>query len=373
MELQTTITWSLLLDDELVTIKENLQENLRGINTDRDEMPDFDIPQLLQEVYYVERLSKSEGSEPEQILTMRDKAFDYVRIIHSLLTELLNARYEHITKNDDLDGNLYEDLKDKKGCVFDKYVDSNLSEPFLSRNAVYKVFSLLPQKYKSQFLGYSRWDVVASADVFAEYWNNGLLALTEMHECIYIDEIESLKKELHEIAKNKMLKKRYLNEHKGCFSKTEIEKKNGVQENVLCFSGVTFDTDIEGAINKIVKSGHFLNCRVVTTSQNVRYYICPDKFITYSEAKNSRVKFNVRMFSCCERKMFAEYQWQGVSSYTMIVKYEPCELCQFPVWMHTRKYNGKIKHGVRLDPVKQQKVFDMIAETIFEKTHPFGK
>lgn len=370
MELQATITWSLFLDEEPLAIEEDLLENLREGNSYRSETVDFEIPQLLQEVYYVERLSKSEGSEPEQILTMRDKAFDYVRIIHGLLKELLNDRYEHLIKDDVLDGNLYEDLKDKKGCVFDKYVDGNLSEPFSSRNAAYKVFSLLPQKYKSRFFDDFRWDVVASHDIFTKYWNRGLLALAEMHKYIYIDEIASLKKELHEIAKNKKLQKNYLKEQKGCFSKTEIKKENDVQENVLCFSGVTFKTGIEDAINKIVKSGHFLNCRAITTSQNVRYYICPSRYVTYSKANSSSVDFNPRMFSCCERKMFAEYQWQGVKSYIMIVKYPPCELCQFPVWEHTRKYKGKIKHGDRENPPQPKKEFDKIAEKIFQESHP---
>lgn len=193
MILETTIKWTLQLGDKPLGIEENLLENLCD-NSDREETSDFTIPQLLQEVYYVDQLSTREDYHPDEKLSLQDKAFDYVWAFHYLIKELLGKRGEHITNENGLDDSLYEKLKGKKGFIFNKYVDNELPDPFSFRNEAYKIFSLLPKKYKSQLSKYSRWDIVAFPDVFTKYWNNGLLAIVTMHNDIYTDDIFSLKK-----------------------------------------------------------------------------------------------------------------------------------------------------------------------------------
>lgn len=53
----------------------------------------------------------------------------------------------------------------------------------------------------------------------------------------------------------------------------------------------------------------------------------------------------------------------------MIVKYQPCELCQLPVFEHTMKYRGRIIAGIRLAPLRGIPLFDAIAEEIYTEVH----
>lgn len=370
MELHTSITWTLYLGDKHLSFYENLLENLYENKSGNDVAPDFDIPQLLQEVYYVDQLSKSKDYEPDERLILQDQTFEYVRVFYNLITDLINTRYEQLINDEDIEDVHYQKLKGIKGSNFDKYVEDNLQEPFLSRNKAYKIFKMLPNKYKTKTQKNTQRNVISKSDSFKRYWDNGVLSLASMQNDIYKDNLDTLFELLEKLDKNNKLIYYFdRNKHKGCFSKTEVIK-NGKQEDILCFSGVSFKTNsINIAINDIVNSGHFLNPTGITKSDKVRYYICPQHYITYADAETSKEKFSNSMFSCCERKTFAEYDWRGVTSYTMIVKYPPCELCQFPVWKHSKKYNGRINHEIKHEHTDRKTKFDAIARIIYNKIH----
>lgn len=369
MELQTSITWTLYLGEKQLSFHENLFETLHENKSGNDVTPDFDIPQLLQEVYYVDQLSKSKDYEPDEKLILQDQTFDYVRVLYNLITDLINTKYEQLIHDEEIEDIHYQNLKGLRGRNFDKYVEDNLQEPFLSRNKAYKIFKMLPNKYKTKSQKCTQRNVISKSDSFKRYWDNGVLSLASMQNDIYKDELGTLFELLEELDNNKKLKKYYEKKKTGgCFSKTEVIK-NGVREDILCFSGVKFKESIDKAIDKIAESGHFLTDHAIKTSQNVRYYVCPEQYITYSEAVLSEEEFFNRMFSCCERKTFAEYDWQGVTSYTMIVKYPPCELCQFPVWEHSKKYNGRLNHEIKHKRTERKIKYDAIARIIYNKVH----
>ena len=369
MELQTSITWTLFLGEKQLSFHENLLENLNDNKSRNKGTPDFDIPQLLQEVYFVDQLSKSEGYKLDEMVTLQDQAFDYVRVFHNLITDLINTRFKQLKNEKDIEDEHYQYLKEFRGRKFDNYVETSLQEPFLSRNLAYKIFKMLPNKYKTKSRKDTQRNVISSPNNFKRFWNNGLLSLAAMQKDIFENDLTELFNLLNELDKKGDVKYYLENhEHKGCFSKTEVVK-NGKREDILCFSGVNFRNSVEKAIDKIAKSEYFLTDRAIKTSQNVRYYICPKQYITYSEALLSKKKFFNRMFSCCERKTFAEYDWQGVTSYTMIVKYPPCEFCQFPVWMHTNKYNGKVNHKIQPYRTDEKNKYDAIARIIYKKIH----
>lgn len=167
--------------------------------------------------------------------------------------------------------------------------------------------------------------------------------------------------------KNNDFKERYLDDSGGCFSLTRV-RKNATEEDVLCFSGLKF-SDLNSAIDKIAQSGYFVNPTVIRECLNVRYYLCPEKYVTFAEAKQTHKDHKRRMFSCCERKTFAKYDWQGVDSFIMTVKYYPCELCQWSVDMHKKKYGGTIKAGIIQSPLEEKALYDAIAEEIFREIH----
>lgn len=368
MALQTTLHWLLKIGEEPQYIDENILDFIFHGNHVNRESTVFFIPQLLQEVYYVSQLSRERNNEPNEILSFQDKVYDYIRVFHSRIREILESHHqdlvEHINSVE-----IRERLREFNGEGVGSFVQANLPEPFLSRNAAYMIFNMLPSPYKSRLPHYARRDIVSSYNYFEKYWNKGMELLCEMQNDIHTATISQLKNLLTELSgKNNKFYKKYLKEKDGCFSLTQVKKK-GLQQDVLCFSGITFSKPIIDAINCIKNSGRFKTPVVITNSDNVRYYLCPERYVTYEDARRSNVVYSNRMFSCCERKTFAEYDWQDVDSYTMMVKYQPCELCQLPIYEHTMKYNGRIKAGIKLAPLDKIPLFNAIAEDIYKALH----
>lgn len=367
MALETKLRWSLYLgENEHISLMEDLLEYSHSENVHGNQ-ESFYLPQLLQEVYYVDYLSRNANIETG-IHKDRDGVYDYLRIFHARIIELLRSHYIHLTNQGQLDNNSFNKLLELSGQQVEQYVADNLQEPFRSRDAAYMIFNLLPKQYKYRLPHYARRDIISSYDKFEKYWNKGMTMLSMLQNDIHTSDVAELTKLLSELAdKNSRFRNKYIGESNGCFSFTKV-KKNGVSENVLCFSGQSFK-GLNGAIDRIAQSRRFGNSIIIRQSMKVRYYICPERYITHADAHNSRIKHNDRMFSCCERKTFAEYNWQGVESYTMTVKYFPCELCQWSVNRHNMKYRGTIKAGVRRSPLLEKAGFDAIADEIYNEIH----
>lgn len=71
------------------------------------------------------------------------------------------------------------------------------------------------------------------------------------------------------------------------------------------------------------------------------------------------------MSSCCERKTFADFNWNGCQSYEMILKYALCELCQHQVKIFEIRYHGQTKFGKVTKPLGHKYDFDKIANHIY--------
>ena len=368
MALHTTLHWCLKLQEEVQTIEENLLDVISHGDQEKQEDVQFFIPQLLQEVFYVDSLSRNNNIEPNGIADSLDAVYDYISVFHARIVELVELHHKHLTDETHSE-EIREQLWDFSGSKVGMYVHKNLQEPFLSRDNAYMIFNALPSSYRYRLPHYARRDIVSSYDCFEKYWNKGMELLCEMQNDIHTATIGQLKNLLTELSgKNNKFYKKYLKEKDGCFSLTQVKKK-GLQQDVLCFSGITFSKPIIDAINCIKNSGRFKTPVVITNSDNVRYYLCPERYVTYEDARRSNVVYSNRMFSCCERKTFAEYDWQDVDSYTMMVKYQPCELCQLPIYEHTMKYNGRIKAGIKLAPLDKIPLFNAIAEDIYKALH----
>lgn len=367
MALQTTFHWHLMLNNEYQVIKENTLDFVSLNNPENEESPQFFIPQLLQEVYYVDNLSQAHNIEPDGIAYIQDNVYDYLRVFHSRIVEILQSHHRHLI-DEIYSEDVKEQLRELSGLRVGMYVKEHLSEPFLSRDAVYMIFNTLPSPYRSRLPHFARRDIISSYKCFEKYWNMGISFLCEMQKDIHtlgVDELKNLLLELE--VKNIDFKERYLGNYGGCFSLTRV-RKNGVDEDVLCFSGQKFK-GLNNAIEQIAHSGRFNNPVIIKGSMSVRYYICPERYVTFADARQTHKDTDGRMFSCCERKTFAEYDWHNVESYIMIVKYQPCELCHFPVREHTLKYKGKIRAGVQTEPLKEKSLYDAIAEQIYNDIH----
>ena len=368
MSLQTTLRWLLGIGKISQYVDEDILDFVSNDSQGNEGTSEFSTLQLLQEVYYVDQLNRGETNKHNDILRIQDNLYDYIRIFHGKIMDILGLHLQDL--NNDIDS---EDVRDFlmsfSGSNVGNYVQKNLPEPFLSRDVAYMIFNLLPSSYKYSLPHYARRDIVSSYTCFERYWNRGMALLSKMQNDIHIVPIDELKTHLSELSrKNKEFCKRYLGEAKGCFSLTKV-RKTELNQDVLCFSGLKFGKAIIDAIDCIVNSGHFVNPFVITKSDKVRYYLCPERFVTYADACRTNKAHKPRMFSCCERKTFAEYDWQDVESYVMIVKYQPCELCQLPVYLHTRKYCGIVKAGIKCNPLEEIPLFNAIAEEIYKVIH----
>ena len=199
--------------------------------------------------------------------------------------------------------------------------------------------------------------------------------MEELEISIQEKEVHVLKSKFSKITNSKIyknkFKKRFIDD--GCFLKANVIDTNGNYQDVLCFSGLKqFDGSdyLSIAINDIVNSGVFHNPYLVKVNDNIRYYITHDKYITLGDAKTNSKTLNPRMFSCCERKTFADYDWSKCRSYKMTIKYEPCALCEISVKKHSDKYNGTIICGKSesLKPIDKAK-YDSIAQVIYDSVH----
>lgn len=368
MALLTTLHWLLKIGEGPQYIDENILDFISHDNQVNIESTDFFIPQLLQEVYYVTQLSRERNNEPNEVLSLQDEFYDYIRVFHGRIRDILESHHQDLVEEVHSE-EIRERLMEFSGASVGSFVQENLPEPFLSRNAAYMIFNMLPYPYKSRLPHYARRDIVSSYSCFEKYWNRGMSLLCEMQNDVHTVAIDELKKLLAKLSgKDMELCKVYLKDNKGCFSLTEV-KKNEVQQDVLCFSGQKFAKKITEAITMIERAGHFRNPIIITKSNKVRYYICPERYVTYADACKTNKVYQTRMFSCCERKTFAEYDWNDVESYTMTVKYQPCELCQLPIYEHTMKYRGRIKAGIKLDPLDKIPLFNAIAEEIYKEIH----
>lgn len=368
MALQTKFNWVLYIgENEPIRLDEDLLEYSASENFVEQNAESFYLPQLLQEIYYVDQFNRNvnlEGNKHSNI----DSIYDYIRTFHVRIIELLHTRHTQLDDTSHLDAENYDRLLDFSGYKVGQYVEENLSEPYITRDAAYRIFNLLPKQYNKYLPHTARRHIIASYETFEKYWNKGMSLLSAMQSDIHALGVNDLKELLSDLTmKNKDFKKRYLKDSGGCFSLTRV-RKNGVNEDVLCFSGQKF-SGLNGAIDKIARSGIFVNPTVIRECLDVRYYLCPEKYVTFAEAKQTHKDNKRRMFSCCERKTFAKYDWQGVDSFIMTVKYYPCELCQWSVDMHKKKYGGTIKAGIIQPPLKEKALYDAIAEEIYEEIH----
>lgn len=184
MALVTTLRWNLKLYEEQLTIEENLLDVISSDNQEKQEGVQFFRPQLLQEVFYVDSLSRTQNIEPNYIAYSLDIVYDYIRVFHGRILELLELHHKHLI--DEIHSeDVREQLKEFTGASVGVFVQENLPEPFLSRDEAYMIFNALPASYKYYLPHYARRDIVSSYECFEKYWNKGMALLCEMHNDIH--------------------------------------------------------------------------------------------------------------------------------------------------------------------------------------------
>ena len=338
---------------------------------------------ILQDTYYVTHLAsiryEKEVEDSNGKLDERDNYWSLFRWVWYNFTDFLRNNFSEIRIFQDSE--VGEILSKKRGRSYKQFVQE-MGLPFESRYNLY-VFSLLfwSPNYILKNFG-SRTDIICNHRVFMRFWNGILTFLSDSVLNLQKVRVKKLKSKFKKILNNpetkaeyKTFSKEYLGK-KGCFSLTIVKKNDGSRQDVLCFSGLKDypeNSNIRKAIKKIEKDGGFQNPQVVEVTDNIKYYLICGLSISYGIAKECSIfktgRYN-RMFSCCERKTIAGYLWNDCASYTMIVKYAPCELCKEPVRKHNELYNGRVLHGKATEPLERIGEYDRLAKCIWSSLHP---
>lgn len=368
---QLSFSLALLLDGSSI-IPENLY--IHPIELEQD---DVSLLEIIRDVNLITQfeilLNEYDKDEIQNEFSERDKFWNiYIEILRELLRISYNNSKAIVNTQD------YENMEilfEKKGWHYSSYVDQ-MGEPFITRYKIFHILSLLYTRpyIRNNYGGCS--DIICYANIFSQFWNDSVEKLSKLELSIQEDEVANLKSIFSKITDSMIYQNKFNNRYidsNGCFLKANVIDKTGNDQDILCFSGIKQPDGndyLSLAIKKIANSGVFHNPYLVKVNDKIRYYISPKKYITLGDAKSFGPVSSPRMFSCCERKTFADYDWSNCRSYKMIIKYEPCILCALSVQKHTTKYHGTIscgkhKQGASLDKDK----FDSIAQEIYDSMH----
>lgn len=338
---------------------------------------DISLLEIIRDVNLITKfeilLNENDKDEIQKEFGERDKFWNiYIELLRELIWISYN-NYRTIVNTQDYENR--KSLFEKKGWHYSLYVDQ-MGEPFITRYKIFHILSLLYTKpYIRNYYGGCS-DIICYANKFLQFWNDSVERLSKLELSIQEDEILNLKSIFSKITDSKIYQDKFNNRYidgSGCFLKANVIDTTGNNRDVLCFSGLKQHNGndyLSLAIKQIVDSGVFHNPYLVKVNDKIRYYISSEKYITLGDAKSYGSFFPHRMFSCCERKTFADYDWSNCRSYKMIIKYEPCTLCALSVQKHKTKYSGtilcgKYEHGSSIDKDE----FDHIAQEIYESTH----
>lgn len=349
-----------------------------------------DLLGMVQDVFYVMHLleihedKEDKRKELEAELNERDNYWDVFNWIWYQFVQILRDDFSQVTKR--IDATLEEKNRLKIKGEYDINDIEKLGEPYITRYKLYKVMSLLQPQLHYNYGSLD--DIVCSYHTFVNFFNSCIQLLSKIILRLQDDKVEEIKNIFKHIMDDKKQNQKciksinkYLTEGKDgkCFAITTVNCKNTTKEDLLCFSGTFFKADLLEVINKIVKAlsdnPKFNNPKLIRVNDDIRYYIDGHKYITYGDAKQcgafkngEKNKYN-RMFSCCERKIFADYNWSECKSYRMVVKYSPCRLCTYSVKKHKKKYNGNIISGKSNNQLNQLKLalYDSVANCIYDR------
>lgn len=329
---------------------------------------------VLQDFYYVthfENLHKNDNKIDERLYCC-DECWSVLNALWRELLLLIKGCGQYLNDERSYEYRLIRDDNELKKIIYD------LGEPFTTRYHVYKLFKTIYSIYNPQ-ISHST-DILFNIKDFQEYWNFGISLFSFTLFKIQIASVNELKQILKDITKEKeyyQFRSKYIHRN-SCFSLTKVILKDNKKINLLCFSGIDrknkINNSIKKAIDKIIKSNIFENSCLVKDSDDIRYYLSNKKYITYGEAEKCRkhgLKYNIRMFSCCERKTIAYFNWENCQSYEMFVKYKPCELCEHQINEFKKSHCGDIYHGIECKPLKKDLKEDLEkrAREIYNKIH----
>lgn len=320
---------------------------------------------------------------PEKKLTLdrRDKGWDTLIGFFEQLYYKITGRYNILSEDATATREIEERLFHLKGQAYKNYIYYKLGKIYALRYEIYVILNkLVPLSLRESNNVILCTNIICNGIAFQNFFNASLGWIEDTLTNLQTYEGKALDKLMAYLDRrygSSQFRRKFVSGH-GCFSKTLVFDGN-TYTNALCFSGARNpSTSIQNACKRIADCGLFGNHYVVKISPATRYYISSSKYITLGEALSSGLynpyknpDVDGRMFSCCERKTFADYNWSGCQWFRMVVKYTPCQLCQYEVGVFENKfrYPSKVVGGKALTALKNLATMNQLATEIHRKMY----
>ena len=377
LDIKESIKWSLVIssigtrDNRVLSFQQPLFSSEEDYGENGMKLLDY-----LQDVFYVKQMEYvlNDGRLLDKdTIDQRDDAWEVLNegfgdVFAKIHTQKQLLVSDHSYNNSD-------ELFRLKGEAYGNYIRSVMKDVYPLRYEFYTaVKQLIPMSVRKRNNLERCTDIICDGHAFQHFFNLSLEWLEKTQLNLQTYENDDLEKLLTYLSRREgfsQFRNKYIK--RGCFSKTLVFDGT-TYTDLLCFSGSKKPTgQLETSIKRIANCGLFQNCQLIILPYETRYMLSETKYITLGDAIISSLydeKQHGRMFSCCERKTFAGYNWSSCKVFRMIVKYQPCELCEDIVKYYKKKYNGEVIYGKKLPPLQNRKTFDDIANAIHHKLYP---
>lgn len=381
LDIKNSISWSLVISAQRaerpvsLSFQQPLYSHEEDFGDDGLQLLDY-----LQDVFYVTKLEViNDNGNFQNDKVLIDKQDDGWDVVSNVFANLYSKiHWNQVLLSSDSSYSNSDQLFHLKGEAYSDYIRNTMGGVYTFRYEIYTSLKRIIPMSLRRINNVARCtDIVCDSQAFQKFFNLSLQWIEATQRNLQTYEEDALEKLLKYLSRRRDgmrdFKKRYLNNGSGCFSKTLVFN-GSTYLNLLCFSGAREPTgQLKKAIESIAQCELFGRCQLVKIPSSTRYMLSDTKYITLGEAILSGlydVKQHGRMFSCCERKTFADYNWTTCKAFRMIVRFAPCELCEKLVESYRNNFHGVVVYGKELTPLKKRKEFDSLADNIYRKLHP---
>lgn len=393
LEIKNSINWQLHFPNDdigengTLIFEQSLFSNVNRDSEDVFNSNSLSLFDIIQEAYYVNQfdflIDRDENEEidpnsftlSKSLLDRKDIAWDSLRYAFSDLFHKIYNNFDLLISDDTFEDR--DSLFNRKGQAYSDFIRYVMRGVYLLRYEVYSSLKgLIPWALRRKYNVARCTDIVCNGADFQKFFNLSINWIEDKQNELQTNEgkdLESLIQYLSNRFGGRKFKKKYA-KGVGCFSKTLVRKNDNSYADVLCFSGDPDPIDqLKVQIDKIAYSGYFQNPYVVKVTSGIKYFLSSSDFITHGEAIASGLynpDKSARMFSCCERKTFADYDLGNCLAFRMVVKYAPCVMCVPEVNIYDNGHNKRVIAGRPIKEPSRLKEYNELANKIYRKIHP---
>ena len=240
--------------------------------------------------------------------------------------------------------------------------------------------------YKNIFESFTKFteDILKSYNEYIDEIQKGILYQNEIFNYATLSDIKLIDKDLFTLVKRyifsnslesiEFYKLAFENKDISCYATIEYDNKKFITVNGL--NNSKGREEVLNFFKESLQKIKGIDVKIVDISDDVRYYLNESSdYIEYKDFQNAKLcKCFNRMFTCCERKLFAEIRKvinkelntiEGNQKIHLSTTKVPCEMCKREI-KNITKYKLKVIIADKDNSQLDLKKFDYEAETILK-------